>query len=135
MENLELPSIKPTTRVFTPGEIPQTVFESQNGSTSFVKFGRKPIKSKLRMTYQNCTEDVAWRLTDFYHTCITKDKTVKISWTNKAVDDMSSADALRWYVRKGGGGVEWLFEKPPTIQANLGGRYNVSIDLIGTLIA
>ena len=135
MEELELPSFKPTTRVFTPGEIPQTVFESQNGATSFVRFGRNPIKSKLQMSYQNCTEDVAWRFTDFYDKCIREPYTVKISWENEAVNDMSSADALRFYVRKGGGGVEWLFEKPPTIQANLGGRYNVTIDLIGTLIA
>ena len=122
MDSKELPKIKPTSRVFTPGEIPQTVFESQNGATSFVRFGRNPIKSKLQMSYQNCTEDQAWKLTDFYHKCITEPYTVKISWDNPAVDDMSSEDALRWYVRKGGGGVEWLFEKPPVIQANLGGR-------------
>ena len=57
----ELPSrLTPTSRRFTPGIIPQTQFEAQNGATSFVRFGNVPIKSKLQLVYQNIGERDAY---------------------------------------------------------------------------
>ena len=135
MQREELPSRNPTTRVFTPGVIPQTTFEAQNGATSFVRFGSTPVNSKLTLTYQNTTEDTAYKFAKFYNKCIIENHAVKISWTNKAVEDMQDADGLRQIVRGGEDGLQWLFEKPIEIEANLGGRYNVTINLIGTLIA
>ena len=32
-------------------------------------------------------------------------------------------------------GLMWLFERPPAIEAVLSGRYNVTIDLVGTFLA
>ena len=135
MQREELPNRNPTTRVFTPGVIPQTRFEAQNGATSFVRFGTTPVNTRLQLTYQNTTEDTAYKFAKFYNKCIVENLAVKIPWNSKTVEDMKDADGLRLIVRGGEDGLQWLFEKPITIEANLGGRYNVTIDLIGTLIA
>ena len=135
MKRAELPSRNPTTRVYTPGVIPQTRFEAQNGATSFVRFGSTPVNTRLQLTYQNTSEKTAYQFTKFYNRCITENLAVHIPWNSKTVEDMEDADGLRLIVRGGDDGLQWLFEKPITIEANLGGRYNVTIDLIGTLIA
>lgn len=135
MKAYSLPNIRPTSRRFQQGTIPETVFEAQNGATSFVRFGNTPIKSRLSLSYQNTTENNANRLAEFYNKCIINNRAVRISSTNNAVNDMKDPDGLRMIVRGGEDGLSWLFENPPIIEAQLGGRYNVSIELIGTLIA
>ena len=59
MKTEELPSVTPTSRTFTPRRIPQTVFEAQNGATSFVRFGNVPIKQSSCVTYRNIDEETA----------------------------------------------------------------------------
>ena len=43
--------IAPSTRRFTPGEWPQTVFEAQNGAKSIIRYGRKPVGAKLSLSW------------------------------------------------------------------------------------
>ena len=88
MKTEELPSVTPTSRTFTPGIIPQTVFEAQNGATSFVRFGNVPIKSKLRLTYRNIDEETAYKFAAKYNFCITTNQGIRISEKNKAVSDV-----------------------------------------------
>ena len=135
MKTEELPSVTPTSRTFTPGIIPQTVFEAQNGATSFVRFGTVPIKSKLRLTYRNIDEETAYKFAAKYNFCITTNQGIRISEKNKAVSDVKDPMLMGELARGEDDGLMWLFERPPAIEAVLSGRYNVTIDLVGTFLA
>ena len=131
-----LPSrLTPTSRTFTPGIIPETRFEAQNGSTSFVRFGNTLINSKLRLSYQNINEAEAFEFADFYNRCQVTDQGVRIDPGSNAVSDIKDPMLMGALVRGVDGGLTWKFEGPPAIQAVLADRYNVTIDLVGTLIA
>ena len=135
MKTEELPSVTPTSRTFTPGIIPQTVFEAQNGATSFVRFGNVPIKSRLQLVYQNIDEKTAYKFAANYNFCITTNQGIRISEKNKAVSDVKDPMLMGELVRGVDDGLMWLFERPPAIEAVLSGRYNVTIDLVGTFLA
>ena len=135
MKTLELPSVAPTSRTFTPGTIPQTEFEAQNGATSFVRFGNVPIKSKLQLVYQNIDEKTAYKFAARYNRCITTNQGIRISEKNKAVADCKDPMLMGELARGEDDGLTWLFDRPPAIQAVLSGRYNVTIDLVGVFLA
>ena len=136
MKTKELPSkLTPTSRTFTPGVIPQTEFEAQNGATSFVRFGNVPTKSRLQLVYQSIGEDEAYAFAKTYNTCIINDQGIRISPDNHAVSDVKDPMLMGELGRGENDGLIWLFEKPPAIQAVLAGRYNVTIDLVGILLA
>ena len=131
-----LPSrVTPTSRTFTQGVIPETRFEAQNGATSFVRFGNTLINSKLQLSYQNINEAEAFDFADLYYRCQVMDQGVRIDPDNKAVSDIKDPMLMGELVRGVNDGLTWKFEQPPAIQAVLAGRYNVTIDLVGTLIA
>ena len=132
----ELPSsCAPTARNFTPGVIPQTQFEAQNGATSYVRFGNVPIKSKLQLVYQNIGEAEAYEFLEIYNFCIIEDQGIRISEDNMAVKDIKDPMLMGMLVRGVNDGLVWLFEQPPAVQASLSGRYNVTIDLVGVFLA
>lgn len=135
MKTEELPSVTPTSRTFTPGIIPQTVFEAQNGATSFVRFGNVPIKSKLQLVYRNIDEETAYKFAAKYNFCIVTNQGIRISENNKAVSDVKDPMLMGELARGEDDGLMWLFERPPAIEAVLSGRYNVTIDLVGTFLA
>lgn len=135
MKTEELPSVAPTSRTFTPGIIPQTEFEAQNGATSFVRFGNVPIKSKLQLVYQNIDEKTAYKFAAKYNFCITTNQGIRISENNKAVADCKDPMLMGELARGEDDGLMWLFDRPPAIQAVLSGRYNVTIDLVGVFLA
>ena len=132
----ELPSrCVPTARTYTPGVIPQTQFEAQNGATSYVRFGNVPIKSKLQLVYQNIGESDAYEFLYTYNFCITRDQGIRISEGNNAVKDIKDPMLMGELVRGANDGLMWEFEKPPAVQAALAGRYNVTVDLVGVYLA
>ena len=135
MKTLRLPNIKPTSRTYTPGVIAETVFEAQNGATSFVRFGHFPIKTKLSLSYQNIDEAQAFRFIEVYNRCIVEDKGIHINENDGAVKDIDDDMDMGDEVRGVDNGLIYRFEKPPAVQAVLSGRYNLNIDLVGTLIA
>ena len=56
----------PTTFRYTPGTLPETVFESQNGAVSFVQYGRTFVNAKLEMDFVNITDSEAALILDNY---------------------------------------------------------------------
>ena len=136
MQTYPLPSrLTPTSRTFTPGIIPQTQFEAQNGATSFVRFGNVPIKSKLQLVYQNIGERDAYEFITRYNLCIVNNRGIRIEESSNAVSDIKDQTLHGEITRGEDDGLMWLFEKPPVLQALLAGRYNVTIDLIGVFLA
>ena len=130
---LTLPDYTPTSRAYTPGVIPETKFEGQNGTTTFVRFGNIPINVKLQMSYQNVDESVAFEFIEFYNDVIVQDEAVRITNRQKATKDIKDND-FKDLVAGRNDALTYRFAGPPQIQFLQANRYNVNIDLVGILI-
>ena len=107
--------VSPTARVYTPGVIPETTFEAQNGATSFVRFGNTPIKSKLQLVYQNISESEAFQFAETYNRCIITDQGIRIDPGSDAIKDVNPM-LMGELVRGANDGLTWKFEQPPAIE-------------------
>jgi len=45
--------VAPSSRSFEPGEYPQNVFESQNGSKTIIRYGNKAVNAKMTLGFTN----------------------------------------------------------------------------------
>ena len=140
---ITFPYITPSARSYTPGEYPEERFESQNGTTTRVRYGNRRSKSKLSMTFSNITEDQAVQILDCY---------VQVNGTepwnyirfNKG-DDMNGSEFDRGGAWQGvesqeliekyyqenfrdASGNYWRFSTPPTVQSTFPGRVTVSCE-------
>ena len=50
------PTIKPSSRTFTPGRYPQTEFVAQNGAKTVIRYGNKQVDAKLTLGFTNITD-------------------------------------------------------------------------------
>ena len=50
------PTIKPSSRTFTPGRYPQVEFVAQNGAKTVLRYGNKQVDAKLTLGFTNLTD-------------------------------------------------------------------------------
>ena len=50
------PSIKPTSRSFTPGRYPSTDFESLDGTKTHIRYGNKRVNATLTLSFSNISD-------------------------------------------------------------------------------
>ena len=60
------PSLKASSRSYTPGEYPQTVFEALNGAKTVLRYGNKRVNSKLNLKFENISDAEARQIIVFY---------------------------------------------------------------------
>ena len=60
------PGITPANRNFSPGEFPQTIFESQNGAKTVLRYGSKRINASLSLSFKNITDGQVGLILDHY---------------------------------------------------------------------
>ena len=87
------------------------------------------------MFIKNIDEETAYKFAAKYNKCIVTNQGIRISEKNKAVSDVKDPMLMGELARGEDDGLMWLFEQPPAIEAVLSGRYNVTIDLVGTFLA
>ena len=63
---LPFPSIKPSSRTFTPGRYPQTEFVAQNGAKTVLRYGDKQVDAKLTLGFTNLTDSEVNQILDKY---------------------------------------------------------------------
>ena len=51
------PTIKPSSRTFTPGRYPQVEFVAQNGAKTVLRYGNKQVDAKLTLGFTNITDE------------------------------------------------------------------------------
>ena len=67
MSNIvNFPSIKPTSRTYTPGRYPQVEFVAQNGAKSVLRYGDKKVDAKLTLGFTNITDSQADEILNLY---------------------------------------------------------------------
>lgn len=116
------PSIKPSSRTWTPGSQPVQSFTALSGYEARVLLGPNPIGATLSLGFQNLTEAVFLQITSHYATA---------KGTYEIFD--LPADVFAGMTSYSGitpSGYKWRYSGPPTIDWVAPGIGNASVSLL-----
>jgi len=126
------PNIAPSSRSFTPGEYPQTVFEAQNGAKSIIRYGNKAVNSTLTLGFTNVSDGDAVLILGNYNN-------VNGDWDYVTFDESNGLQGienifLRIHMQFGSSyGLKWRYEGPPKVTSVQPGINNVSCKFVACL--
>lgn len=123
------PSLTPTGRKFTPGRLPETRFQSQNGSTTFVQFGGAFVNAQLQLAFQNIRDDDARLILAHYRSVVGDDYV-----TFDADHGLGGMTAnLITQVDTGSSTLRYRYDGPPELTSVYPGVSSVNCSFIGYL--
>lgn len=139
MPGVPFPSIKPSSRSYTPGVIPKEIFRAQNGATSAVQFGKRVVDSKLQLAFNNIRDEQAMEIFQNYIDSSGVDGdgnwdyvTFPFEAVNGAMTGINS-DGLRRVIAETPGYRKFRYSNPPQITSVFPGRSSVTVELTGYL--
>ncbi len=115
------PSIVPTTRTYSPGDLPSVAQASLAGNVSAFRRGNRRIAQSLQLSYENLTES---QVTEFRTHYDTQQGSYQIfylsseTWAGYTTPPVSLVSDFAW-----------LYSGPPTIADGFTTRWNVEIEL------
>lgn len=133
MAGIKFPDLVPSSRRYKPGKRPETVFESQDGAVTFIRFGHKRVDSELQMEFRNIQDTDAASIIRVYNQTEEEDD----SWIyfpfgmNNALGGMEQD--LDDMVENGQGTLRYRFDGPPQVTSVYPGVSTVSCKFIGRL--
>jgi len=128
----QFPTIKPTSRSYSPGTYPSTDFESLDGTKTHLRFGNKRVNATLQLGFSNISDDDAALILDNY-------EDVNGEWNyvtfNRgfATSGMEPSDLYNYVRETGGSGLKWRYSAPPTVTSTFKGKSNVSCSFVACL--
>lgn len=125
----QFPELVPSSRSYSPGKIPETVFEAQNGSATFVSFGNTFVNASLSLEFKNIDDSKASEVLQHYLSVVEGDS-VQFSNT-QGFGGM--AGTLRSKLEDGTKAIKWRYERPPEIESVYPGISTVTCSFIGYL--
>lgn len=123
------PALTPTGRKYTPGRLPETRFQSQNGSTIFVQFGGYFVNAKLELTFENVRDEDAQAILVHYRSTVADDYVT----FDKSHGLGGMTDNLITQVDTGKGTLRYRYDGPPEVVSVFPGVSSVSCSFIGYL--
>lgn len=106
------PALAPTSRTFTPGTFPQTIFEAQNGATTVIRYGSRPVNTKLSLTFANITDGEAELIIAHYIN-------VNSDWDHVTFNRLRGLQGFGTALRERNegqpGGLRWRYMEPPQV--------------------
>ena len=126
------PNIAPSSRSFTAGEYPQTVFEAQNGAKSIIRYGYKSVNSKLTLSFTNVSDSVAVGILGNYNN-------VNSDWDYLPFDQSHGLQGIEnelliAQVQSGSSsGLKWRYSAPPSVTSVQPGINNVTCSFVACL--
>jgi len=129
MAKREFPNLTPSSRTYTPGRVPETVFEAQNGSSVFVQFGGRFVNAEFSMEFRNIQDSNARLILVHYHSVVGDDY-VSFS-ASGALDGIDSN--LQGEMEDGNSLLRYRYSKPPSIQSVYPGISTVQCSFTGFL--
>lgn len=124
---MAFPSLKPTSRDFSPGDWPIKRFNSQSGSEVRILYGSQRTNAKLSLGYDNIADSNAQAFLDDYAVqygslrTFTLPADVRSGWTGSS----SSIDAPP--------GTKWRYEGEPQVRSVRPGRSSVTVNLVAVI--
>ncbi len=129
--------IPPTTRVYTPGSYPEKGFQSINGATVRIRYGRQVVDAKLTMTFENITAEDGLRIIDNYYKVNKKWNFLDFG-NFTGLQGLESEGALKLEIRQRDSvsdppKLRWRYQEPPTLTERHTGLCSVSCKFRGFL--
>lgn len=133
MTNFAFPAdIAPSSRSFTAGEYPQTVFEAQNGAKSIIRYGNKAVNASLSLGFSNVSDSVVSSILTNYDNVNSDWDYVTFGRSNGLQGIEESV--LRNKVRDGASsGVKWRYDGPPKVTSVQPGTNNISCKFVACM--
>jgi len=135
MAQINFPSgITPTSRSYSPGEFPQTIFESQNGAKTILKYGSKRVNASLSLSFKNITDNQAAQILGNYENINSDWDYLNFNGTDVLNGIEPSTSTLSNYVRESNSGLRWRYAKAPEVSSGTyKGVSNVSCSFIACM--
>ena len=125
------PSIKPTSRSYTPGNYPSTNFESLDGTKTHIRYGNKRVNATLQLGFSGITDAQAALILANY-------EDVNSEWNYVTFDrgygmaGVTDTDLLG-YLKEATSGLKWRYSAPPSVTSIFPGTSNVSCSFVACL--
>ena len=117
------PSVKPSSRVWTPGARAQSVYQTLDGIEVRFIHGSRTTGQRLTLNFENVTDAVGKSITDHYAS----------NGTTYGVFDLP-ADVfagMTSYAHTNEATNKWRYASPPQVTYTVPGYQSVSVELLG----
>ena len=126
--------ITPTSRNYSPGEFPQTVFEAQNGAKTVLRYGNKRVNASLSLSFKNITDNQAAEILANYENINSDWDYLNFNGTDVLKGITPTTSTLKTYVRESNSGLRWRYAKAPQVSSGTyPGVSNVSCSFVACL--
>ena len=126
--------ITPTSRNYSPGEFPQTVFEAQNGAKTVLRYGNKRVNASLSLSFKNITDNQAAQILANYENINSDWDYLDFNGTDVLKGIEPTTSTLKTYVRESNSGLRWRYAKAPQVSSGTyPGVSNVSCSFVACL--
>ena len=127
------PSIKPSSRRYSPGNYPQQEFRALNGATTVIRYGSRRVDAEMELGFNNITDDQASAILDNYQQVNRSWDYVTFSSGNAAVG--AGANLALYFREMNGSGLRWRYADAPQVQSVKPGRSSVTCRFVAVLDA
>ena len=127
--------ITPTSRNYSPGEFPQTVFEAQNGAKTVLRYGNKRVNASLSLSFKNITDNQAAQILANYENINSDWDYLNFNGTDvlKGIEPTTS-DLSTKYIRESNSGLRWRYAQAPQVSSGTyPGVSNVSCSFVACM--
>ena len=126
--------ITPTSRNYSPGEFPQTVFEAQNGAKTVLRYGNKRVNASLSLSFKNIDDDQAAQILANYENINSDWDYLDFNDTDVLKGITPTTSTLKTYVRESNSGLRWRYAKAPQVSSGTyPGVSNVSCSFVACM--
>ena len=135
------PSIKPTSRTFSPGTYPSTNFESLDGTKTHIRYGNKRVNATLNLGFSNITDGQVGLILKNFDDVMATYNFVRFNDNNATagITDPGSGHLLKKEIAREDDsglteqGLRWRYSSPPTITSVFPGISNVNCSFVACL--
>ena len=126
--------ITPTSRNYSPGEFPQSVFEAQNGAKTVLRYGNKRVNASLALSFKNITDNQAAEILASYENINSDWDYLNFNGTDVLKGIEPTTSTLKTYVKESTSGLRWRYAKAPQVSSGTyPGVSNVSCSFVACL--
>ena len=126
--------ITPTSRNYSHGEFPQSVFEAQNGAKTVLRYGNKRVNASLSLSFKNITDNQAAEILANYENINSDWDYLDFNGTDVLKGITPTTSTLKTYVRESNSGLRWRYAKAPQVSSGTyPGVSNVSCSFVACM--
>jgi len=132
MASINFPSLRPSTREYTPGVFPQTEFTALNGAVTRIAYGNRRSQATLKLGFKCLSDPDVVKILDCYEAANGEWRPI-VFFSNGPLKGLDDGGDLYIYMRERASGLKYRFAEPPTVVSVYPGRSDVSCSFVAYL--